>query len=234
MRCRQISLHMKTQLKLLAACKTCWIAFFLLAFHSTGQAGVVPPSVGHRSETLREPQPVVPVFQVEATIEQHSEAERTQEQPPAATKRRGPQIKYGEHAKSEKKLSRGRYRFAASAKELRTSPQTQAAPALKIKLLRPLLKIRAQIARTLDALGILAPNGRGSATTGFVFGLIGLIFVLTFFLAPIGVVFSIVGLIFSLFGLEETMGVVGLVLSIIGLVLGLLFSGIWVLAFAST
>lgn len=224
---------MKTQLKFLAACKTCWIAFFLLAFFSTGQAGVVPPSAAHRAETIREQQPAVPVLHVETAVEQPSEAERTPKQPPAATKKRGSQIKAGEPAKAEKKHSRDRSIAAAIAKEPKLLLQTQAAPAMKLKLLRPLLKVRAKIARTLDAIGIQAPMGRGSATVGFVFGLIGLIFVLTFFLAPIGVIFCILGLIFSLFGLEETMGVVGLVLSIVGLVLGLLFSGIWVLAFAS-
>jgi len=224
---------MKTQLKFLAACKTCWIAFFLLAFLATGQAGVVPPSVGHRAETIRVPQPAVPVFQVETAVEQRFEAERTPEQPTEATISRGSRVKTGESAKAEKKHSRDRSGVATSPKESKPSPQTLATPALKLKLLRPLLKVRAKIARTLDALGIRAPKGRGSATAGFVFGLIGLIFVLTFFLAPIGVIFCILGLIFSLFGLEETMGVVGLVLSIVGLVLGLLFSGILVLATAS-
>ena len=226
---------MKEQLILRATGRLGLVAICWLVVSAACFAGVVPPS--QRAELIRNqepPRPAAPVAPV--APEERSDKPAVKENSSAVPSLKNRAEKSRPPKAERKKARRAVGPASAIAAHPAPAPFSLEKPAqlsLKLKVMRKLFTFRAAANKMLDALGIRAPSSRGAATAGFVFGLAGLVFALTFILAPIGVIFCIVGLILSLFGMEETIGVVGLVLSIIGILLGLFFTGLLFLVAAS-
>ncbi len=112
------------------------------------------------------------------------------------------------------------------------SPRTSLS--LKARVVRHFAILRHRLIRGFEALGITQVTGRGGAVASLVLGIIGLVFVLSFALAPIGMLLCLIALILGAVNKGESMATAGLILGIIGLVLGLIFTGLIVAAAASS
>lgn len=112
--------------------------------------------------------------------------------------------------------------LALSPEKLSPKKKLGLLPLLKQKLVSKLLGMRCAVVKVLDFFGIQAPQSHTAAIVGFVFALLGLIFVL--FAAPVGLILAAIGFIFSLLGMDYSLGVAGLIISAIVLIAALLLT----------